>query len=87
MDDVLLLIIIILYIGLAVLSIKMACVLARCLFFRPVVSPINGEVIDPGVYAMDVPLQQRSRRQSMFEELNDAPSSDNPKVEPIGTIG
>ena len=86
MDDVLLFISIILYIVLAVLSIKMACVIAHCLFFGSVVSPIKGEVIAPGSYAMDIPLQQRSRKQSIFEESNDTPSCEHPKFEPISTI-
>ena len=87
MEEVILFIIITVYMVIALISILSACGLLRCLFFRRTLSPIrDGETI-PGLYTLDVALQQPERRQSIYELLNDIPIEDQPILEPTGEIG
>ena len=84
MEDVLLFIFIPVHIVLGVIFIVSVCGLLHCLFFRPILSSIGDERINPGLYALDVPLQECSSRQSTLEIFNYTPSGYNHNFEPIG---
>ena len=87
MEELILFIIITGFIALSIMSILVACGILRCLFFRPTLSPIRDQGTIPGLYTLDVPLQQDVRRQSIFETLNEIHSDNQRIVVPAIVIG
>ena len=66
------------YIVITIFVIVFAYVAVRCLFSRPTSSsPIRGINTIPGLYDLDVPVEESVRRHSIFQILVDKPSDDS----------